>query len=141
MAATPTLRSLRPSPKRCPRRPFRPFRLGPKPARPDRRARRRLKSFDLEKFIGVRGAAWLGGIALAIAGTLFAKYSIENNLIPPALRIAFLIVLGLVSLVGSEVFFRPRYPATASPVCGAASRFSTPRSTPGTRPMTCSACR
>ena len=76
-------------------------------------------AFDLEKFIGVRGAAWLGAIALAIAGTLFAKYSIENNLIPPALRIAFLILLGLASLVGSEVFFRPRYPATASPVCGA----------------------
>ncbi len=75
--------------------------------------------FDIEKFIGVRGAAWLGAIALAIAGTLFAKYSIENNLIPPALRIAFLILLGLVALVGSEVFFRPRYPATASPVCGA----------------------
>ncbi|MBL9007878.1 MAG: DUF2339 domain-containing protein [Myxococcales bacterium] len=75
--------------------------------------------FDLEKFIGVRGAAWLGAIALAIAGTLFAKYSIENNLIPPALRIAFLILMGLASLVGSEVFFRPRYPATASPVCGA----------------------
>ncbi len=88
------------------------------PAPPDEPAEE-LKSFDLEKFIGVRGAAWLGGIALAIAGTLFAKYSIENNLIPPALRIAFLIVLGLVSLVGSEVFFRPRYPATASPVCGA----------------------
>lgn len=77
------------------------------------------KAFDLEKFIGVRGAAWLGAIALAIAGTLFAKYSIENNLIPPALRIAFLILMGLVALVGSEVFFRPRYPATASPVCGA----------------------
>lgn len=75
--------------------------------------------FDLEKFIGVRGAAWAGAIALAIAGTLFAKYSIENNLIPPALRIASLILLGLVALVGSEVFFRPRYPATASPVCGA----------------------
>lgn len=75
--------------------------------------------FDLEKFLGVRGAAWAGAIALAIAGTLFAKYSIENNLIPPALRIAFLILLGLVALVGSEVFFRPRYPATASPVCGA----------------------
>jgi hypothetical protein len=28
-------------------------------------------------------------------------------------------LLGLVALVGSEVFFRPRYPATASPVCGA----------------------
>jgi hypothetical protein len=76
-------------------------------------------AFDLEKFIGVRGAAWLGAIALAIAGTLFAKYSIENNLIPPALRIACLILFGLAALVGSELFFRPRYPATASPVCGA----------------------
>lgn len=77
------------------------------------------KPFDLENFIGVRGAAWLGAIALAIAGTLFAKYSIENNLIPPAVRVAFLILLGLVALVGSETFLRRRYPETASPVCGA----------------------
>ncbi len=71
-------------------------------------------SFDWEQLLGVRGAAWLGGIALAVAGTLFAKYSIENGLIGPQLRIILLILLALSALVGSEFFLRPRYEATAS---------------------------
>ena len=74
--------------------------------------------FDLENLIGVRFAAWIGAIALAVAGTLFAKYSIENDLIPPVVRIAFLILLGTGAIVGSETFLRKRYAATANPVCG-----------------------
>lgn len=75
--------------------------------------------FDVEKLLGVRGAAWLGAIALAIAGTLFAKYSIENNLISPELRIAMLIVTGLAALIASEWPLRPRYVPTANSVAGA----------------------
>lgn len=75
--------------------------------------------FDIEKLLGVRGAAWLGAIALAIAGTLFAKYSIENNLIPPAVRIALLIIIGAGALLASEWPLRPRYTPTANSVAGA----------------------
>ena len=76
-------------------------------------------AFDIEKLLGVRGAAWLGAIALAIAGTLFAKYSIENNLIPPAVRIALLIIIGAGALLASEWPLRPRYTPTANSVAGA----------------------
>mgnify|MGYP000889246047 CR=1 FL=1 len=76
-------------------------------------------SFDWEQLLGVRGAAWLGGIALAVAGTLFAKYSIENGLIGPQLRVILLILLALTALVGSEFFLRPRYDVTANAACGA----------------------
>ncbi len=76
-------------------------------------------SFDWEQLLGVRGAAWLGGIALAVAGTLFAKYSIENGLIGPTLRIILLTLMGLGALVGSEFFMRPRFAVTANAVCGA----------------------
>ncbi len=76
-------------------------------------------SFDWEQLLGVRGAAWLGGIALAIAGTLFAKYSIENGLIGPTLRIILLTLMGLGALVGSEFFLRPRFEVTANAACGA----------------------
>jgi uncharacterized membrane protein len=76
-------------------------------------------TFDWEQLLGVRGAAWLGGIALAIAGTLFAKYSIENGLIGPTLRVILLTLLGLAALVGSEFFMRPRFAVTANAACGA----------------------
>lgn len=75
-------------------------------------------SFDWEQLLGIRGAAWLGGIALAIAGTLFAKYSIENGLISPALRIVLLVLVALAALVGSEFFLRPGYETTANAACG-----------------------
>ncbi len=75
-------------------------------------------SFDWETLLGVRGAAWLGAVALVIAGTLFAKYSIENELIRPPLRIAFLIALALSALASSEFFLRPRYATTANALCG-----------------------
>lgn len=76
-------------------------------------------SFDWEQLLGVRGAAWLGGIALAVAGALFAKYSIENDLISPTLRIILLVLLALTALTGSEFFLRPRYTVTANAACGA----------------------
>ena len=76
-------------------------------------------SFDWETLLGVRGAAWLGAIALVIAGTLFAKYSIENDLIKPPLRVVFLILMGLGALASSELLLRPRYLATANALSGA----------------------
>lgn len=60
-------------------------------------------SINWEAFIGIRGAAWAGGIALAIAGSLFAKYSIDNDLISPPLRIAILLAVGVGALVLSGV--------------------------------------
>lgn len=76
------------------------------------------KPFDFEQLLGVRGAAWLGAIALVIAGTLFAKYSIENDLIKPPLRIALLLLCGVGALIGAELGLRRRYEVTANALCG-----------------------
>ncbi|MFO0578016.1 MAG: DUF2339 domain-containing protein [Polyangia bacterium] len=75
------------------------------------------KPFDYEQLLGVRGAAWLGAIALVIAGTLFAKYSIENDLIKPPLRIALLVIAGVGALVGAELGLRRQYAVTANALC------------------------
>ncbi|HTG01741.1 MAG TPA: DUF2339 domain-containing protein, partial [Nitrospirota bacterium] len=50
---------------------------------------------DWELFTGVKLFAWLGGLALFIGAGFFVKYSIDRNLIPPALRLAISAVIGL----------------------------------------------
>ncbi len=69
--------------------------------------------------MGVRGAAVLGGVVLALAAILFLKYSIEHGLIPPIVRVALGFLAGAGSIVGSEAMRRRRYGVTADAVAGA----------------------
>ena len=55
-------------------------------------------AFDLEKWLGVRGAAVLGGIVLALAGIYLFKYAIDQGLISPAVRVALGGSSGLICL-------------------------------------------
>src|SRR5262249_2791624 len=55
-----------------------------------------------EQWLGVRGAAVLGGVALALAGIFFFRYSIEHDLIPPWLRVVMATLVGLGALAASE---------------------------------------
>ncbi len=64
----------------------------PKPAKPP---------IDWEQWLGVRGAAALGGIVLALAGLLFFQYSVQRGLISPALRVVLGTLAGMGCLVGS----------------------------------------
>ncbi len=41
-----------------------------------------------EQFMGVKGFAWVGGLALFLGVAFFVKYSFDNNLVPPELRVA-----------------------------------------------------
>lgn len=75
-------------------------------------------SFQLEQLLGVRGAAILGGIVLALAALLFFQYSIEKGLIPPPVRVALVVFVGLGCLVGSERLLA-RYAITANALAGA----------------------
>ena len=43
----------------------------------------------------MRGAAWVGAIAFVIAGTLFLKYSFDNNLITPTMQVAMIILCAI----------------------------------------------
>ena len=76
------------------------------------------ESIDWERLFGVRGAAVLGGIALALAGLLFFKYSIEHGLIPPWLRVVMGTVVGVACIAGGEWTLRKRYAATADSLAG-----------------------
>jgi uncharacterized membrane protein len=73
--------------------------------------------FDWERWIGVRGAAVLGGIVLALAGVLFFRYAIDHALLSPSLRVVFGTLLGLTCLVVSAPL-RKRYGITAHALAG-----------------------
>lgn len=92
--AAPPVEAKPPSPPKPPPRPpaFEP------PAPP---------TIDWERWIGIRGAALLGAIVLALAGLLFFQYSIQHGLITPAMRVILGIVVGIGCLAASE-WLRPR---------------------------------
>lgn len=64
---------------------------------------------DWEQFTGVKLFAWLGGLALFIAAGFFVKFSIDRNLIPPALRLAIGAVAGVALIVASGRFQPDKY--------------------------------
>ena len=45
--------------------------------------------------LGVRGAAWLGGITIVIAALFFAKWSIDQGFFTPPIRVATMLVAGV----------------------------------------------
>ena len=77
-----------------------------------------LPRIDWERWIGVRGAALLGGIVLALAGLYFFQYSVEHGLIPPWLRVLAGTALGLGCVLGAELRARGRYEALANGLIG-----------------------
>ena len=74
---------------------------------------------DWERWIGVRGAAVLGGAVLALAAILFLKFSIERGLIPPIVRVTLGVVTGLGAVGGAELLRKRAYGATANALSGA----------------------
>lgn len=87
----------------------------PKPA-PEAKPAPGLK-VDWERFMGVNLFAWVGGFALFLAVAFFIKYSFENNLIPPEMRVALGFVAGIGLLVGGMVLKRKAYEATSQTLC------------------------
>jgi uncharacterized membrane protein len=74
---------------------------------------------DWEQWIGIRGAAVLGGVVLALAGVYLFRYSIEHGLVPPWLRVVFGLTGGAACIAASEWWLRRRYAWTADAVAGA----------------------
>ncbi|HVH20338.1 MAG TPA: DUF2339 domain-containing protein [Myxococcota bacterium] len=77
-----------------------------------------LPRIDWERWIGVRGAAVLGGVVLALAGLYFFQYSIEHGLIPPWLRVLVGTLAGLGCVAGAELRARGRYESLANGLVG-----------------------
>src|SRR5438552_7386928 len=89
----------------------------PRPAAPPPVSAPRVE-IDWEQLFGVRAAAGLGGVALALAGLLFFKYSIEHGLVPPWLRVVLGTVVGVACIAGSEWKLRRQYARTADELGG-----------------------
>lgn len=79
-----------------------------------------LPAIDWERWIGVQGAALAGGIVLALAGVLLFKYSIEQGLISPAVRVIGATIVGLACIVAAQLpRWRENYESTANALAGA----------------------
>ena len=73
---------------------------------------------DWEQWIGIRGAAVLGAIVLALAAVMFLRYTIEHDLIPPIVRVAIGVIVGLASIAASEALRKRDYTTTANALAG-----------------------
>ncbi|HEX7576417.1 MAG TPA: DUF2339 domain-containing protein, partial [Verrucomicrobiae bacterium] len=70
-----------------------------------------------EQFMGVKGFAWIGGFALFLGVAFFVKYSFDNNLVPPELRVAIGFLAGLGLLIGGVVMSRKNFAALSQTLC------------------------
>jgi uncharacterized membrane protein len=67
----------------------------------------------LEERLGTRWAVWVGGLALALGGVLLVRYSIEQGVFGPGVRVALGAVFSLTLVAAGEWFRRSE---RASPV-------------------------
>lgn len=74
-------------------------------------------AINWEQFMGVKGFAWVGGLALFLGVAFFVKYSFDNNLVPPELRVAIGFFAGLGLLVGGLVLSHKNFAALSQTLC------------------------
>jgi hypothetical protein len=84
---------------------------------PSREREQTETAINWEQFMGVKGFAWLGGFALFLGVAFFIKYSFDNNLVPPALRVTIGFLAGLGLIVAGVVMSRRDFPALSQTLC------------------------
>lgn len=70
-----------------------------------------------EQFMGAKLFAWIGGFALFLGIAFFIKYSFDNNLVPPWLRVLSGFLSGVGLVVGGARLKRKPYEVTAQTLC------------------------
>lgn len=76
------------------------------------------KRIDWEHWVGVRGAAILGSAVFGLAAVFFLQYSIEHDLISPALRVTAGFLAGVVAVAVSELLRRKNFLRQADALAG-----------------------
>jgi uncharacterized membrane protein len=72
-----------------------------------------------ERFVGGRLLIWIGGLALAVAGILLVRYSIQHSFATPPVRMAMAAVFGFLLLAAGE-YARSRPDSALDPRIGQA---------------------
>jgi len=80
----------------------------PRPAKP---------AIDWEAFFGVKLFAWIGGFVLFLGIVFLVKYSFENNLITPAMRVVIGTVVGLALIVTGWLTATRSYRVSGQSLC------------------------
>ena len=103
--------SVKPEPAKSDSVPIAPIPVArPKPSLPE-------PAINWEQFMGVKGFAWVGGLALFLGVAFFVKYSFDNNLVPPELRVAIGFLTGLGLLVGGLFLSQKNLPVLSQTLC------------------------
>ena len=76
-----------------------------------------LPSINWEQFMGVKLFAWIGGFVLFLGLAFFVKYSLDNNLVSPEVRVAIGYVIGVGLLVVGLVLTGRKYPVLGQTLC------------------------
>ncbi|MEO8427638.1 MAG: DUF2339 domain-containing protein, partial [Verrucomicrobiota bacterium] len=79
--------------------------------------RKTVPAINWEQFMGVKLFAWIGGLALFLGVAFFVKYSFDNNLVPPELRVAIGFITGLGLLVGGVMLVRKQSVVLGQTLC------------------------
>jgi uncharacterized membrane protein len=84
----------------------------PKPA-----AKPIISAIDWEAFMGVKLFAWIGGFVLFLGVVFLVKYSFENNLITPLMRVILGAVIGSALVAGGWLTGRRKYRIPGQSLC------------------------
>ncbi len=91
----------------------------PAPVMPVERPQAAMKRLDWEELTGGRLSAWIGGLALFLGILFFVKYSIDQGLLSPAVRVAGSAILGTACIAAGLRLYRTSYRVIAHTLCAA----------------------
>ena len=91
-----------------------PVTAKPRTAAPARPAK---PAIDWEAFMGVKLFAWVGGFALFLGVVFLVKYSFENNLITPVMRVVLGAIIGCALVAAGWFTSRRNYRVPGQSLC------------------------
>lgn len=76
-----------------------------------------IRTFNWENFLGAKMFAWIGGLSLFIGFAFLLKYSFDQNLISPAVRVAAGFISGIGLVIGGIYLKQKTYEITSQTLC------------------------